>query len=305
MQTLINLLFLVLLFVAGRSYLQTRSLLRQIKELDLPENTNQTLRLDFSSPLFKKLVLAINQHLRTARESERALKAQQQNMKFQMTSITHDLRTPLTSIIGYLDLLEDEAQSEQSQQYLKIIKQKSGVLQELITDFHEVTKIEDADYPMEFESVEPQTLLEDILMSYFDEFVKKDIQLHMQLRPTEPVLLSSRDMLRVYANLIENMLKHGEKEAWITHKESNGAIRTVFANRFSRERAFDERQLFDRFYSGDAARNEQSSGLGLFMAKLLTERQGHTITATVHRGILFITISYRPIKQLPIETGIE
>lgn len=301
MQSLVNLLFFVFLLLTLRNIMLTRSLLRQVNELQLPENTNRLLRLDFSSFTYKRLVLALNRMLRAGRESDQQLRAQQKNMKWQMTSITHDLRTPLTSIIGYLDLLEDEEQTELSRQYLQIIKQKSAVLQELITDFHELTKIEDADYPMEYEKVEPQTLLEDLLMSYFDEFQKKDITLHLQLLATPAVVVSSRDMLRVYANLIENILKHGETEAWVTHRVSRGSIRTVFANRFSKDRRFDERQMFDRFYSGDTARNEESSGLGLFAAKLLTERQGHGITATVHRGILFITITYRNTAPQPLK----
>ncbi len=305
MQFLVNVLFIVLVLVAIRNRMQASSLVRQINELELPDNAHRMLRLDYSSSLFKKLVLAINRQIRTGRESDRLLRTQQQNMKLQMTSITHDLRTPLTSIIGYLDLLEDEEQTEQSRQYLSIIKHKTDILQELVSDFHELTKIEDADYPMEFEEVEPQTLLEDLLMSYYDEFHKKGIDLHMQLQPTAPVLLSPKDMIRVYANLIENILKHGEKEAWVTHRASRGMIRTVFANRFAKSHAFDEKQIFDRFYSGDAARKEQSSGLGLFMARLLTERQGHSVTATVHRGILFITISYRSPKHKSLERGIE
>ena len=294
MQALMNFLLLVLMGVTLRNYLQTRSLIRQIHELDLPETATRVLRLDFPSKLHKQLVIALNRHIRASRESVQALRAQQQNVKLQMTSITHDLRTPLTSVIGYLDLLEDEEQTEQSREYLAIVQKKAAVLQELVSDFHELAKIEDADYPMEYESVEPQTLLEDILMSYYDEFQKKNIDLHMQLLPSPAVLASPRDLLRVYSNLIENILKHGEKEAWITHRASRGVIRTVFANRFSKDRPFDEREMFERFYSGDASRNEHSSGLGLFMAKLLIEKQGHSIAATVHRGILFITLTYRP-----------
>ncbi|MDI9502409.1 MAG: HAMP domain-containing sensor histidine kinase [Bacillota bacterium] len=305
MQTIINLLFIPLVIILIRYRMQTASLIRQSGELELPENTNQLFRLDFPSSIFKKLVLSLNRYVRTLQDSERALRTQQQNLKWQMTSITHDLRTPLTSIIGYLDLMEQQEQTEAGAQYLSIVKQKSEVLQELISDFYEMTKIEDPDYTMEFELADPKTLLEDILMSYYDEFQNKGIDLHLKLETAPPVLLSGRDMLRVYANLIENILKYGEKEAWVTHSRVRNEIRTVFANRFPKSRAFDEKKMFDRFYSGSTTRNEQSSGLGLFTAQLLMTRQGHSISATVHRGILFITLSYRTAHELPAKPGID
>ena len=91
----------------------------------------------------------------------------------------------------------------------------------------------------------------------------------------------------MYANLIENILKYGEKEAWVTHSRVRNEIRTVFANRFPKAGPLT-RKMFDRFYSGQHHRNEQSSGLGLFTAQLLMTRQGHSISTTVHRGILLL-----------------
>lgn len=107
------------------------------------------------------------------------------------------------------------------------------------------------------------------------------------------VLASGKDLIRIYANILQNILKYGEKEASVIHNNTEEGCQTIFSNRFSKTRGFDVNRIFDRFYSGDSARSEQSSGLGLYAAKLLAIKQGHDLDAKVEGNTLSVTINYR------------
>lgn len=282
----------ILLIFIVNSFLQSRSIKQQLSALRRDGHTNRTLRLDYAGPEFRQLVIDINRILRMHRETETELRAEKQNLQWQITSIAHELRTPLTSIIGYLELMEQTKDPEERKRYMEVVRRKAERLQRLIEDFYSLSKIEDAQYPIEMESIDPVTLLEDVIMMYYEDFAQQGIKLHIHLSPSPMVRASGTELVRIVSNILQNVLKHGKDEAWISHEQTAVGWKTVISNRFTPDPDFNIHRIFDRFYSGDDARSTQRSGLGLYAAKLLAIKQGHDLTAHQEGDVLTITLHY-------------
>ncbi len=287
-----GIILLMALYIA-RNRVQLRSIETQLRDLIRSETTNRVLKIDHSGEQFQTLVAQVNRVLKLYRNTGYELRTEKQNLQWQITSITHDLRTPLTSIIGYIELIEQTDNEEDRNRYIGVIRRKAEVLQSLVNDFYALSKIEDALYPVHLEECDPVTILEDVIMVYYEDFEQNEIALRIDLEPAPMVLASGKDLIRIYANILQNILKYGEKEASVIHNNTEEGCQTIFSNRFSKTRGFDVNRIFDRFYSGDSARSEQSSGLGLYAAKLLAIKQGHDLDAKVEGNTLSVTINYR------------
>jgi hypothetical protein len=206
-------------------------------------------------------------------------------LKEAVTNISHDLRTPLTAICGYLDLLEREEKSESVERYLSQIENRIEALKALTEElfrYSVVTSTQD----LKLERLDLVRALEESLLSFYGVMQEKAIQPEISL-PEGPVYreLDAAALNRIFSNIISNAVKYSDGDFSVTMKE-DGSV--TFTNTAKELNAVSVGRLFDRFYTVEASRN--STGLGLSIAKLLTERMGGSIEASYQSEQLHIIV---------------
>lgn len=215
-----------------------------------------------------------------------------------ITNVSHDLRTPLTSIIGYLDLLKKEqyASKEQYQEYLETIYSKSKRLKYLIDELFEYTHLSSPDVLLNLNEVDLSGLLEQIVGEYIPIFENE--QLSIQKSITEenvPVFMDIEMMVRVYDNLFMNAIKYSMKpsEIQISLKLSGSKAILKVSNRAKKPPVEEVNKLFERFFRGDKARKDnQGSGLGLAISKRIVELHKSSIHAEYKEGWMSFIIEH-------------
>lgn len=213
-----------------------------------------------------------------------------------ITNISHDLRTPLTSIIGYLDLLRkgQYRDAEELNDYLETTYAKSQRLNSLIDELFEYTRLSGPDVKLNLDQVDLAALLDQMLGEYIPIFERQQMTIEKSI-PAEPIplLMDVEKMVRVYENILMNAIKYSEKpsalKAALEVKDSSAVIR--FSNKTEKPITSDVNQLFERFVTGERSRNDiQGTGLGLAISKRIAELHGGHIRAEYSEGWLIIII---------------
>ena len=241
----------------------------------LSTDTNTLIDISTRDPYMRKLAANINMQLRLLRKERHRYQQGDLELKEAVTNISHDLRTPLTAINGYLGLLEREEKSENVQRYLSQIKNRTEVLKNLTEELFRYSVVTSSQ-ELKLERVDVVRALEESLLSFYAVMQEKGIQPEIDL-PEEPVFreLDAGAVSRIFSNIISNALKYSDGDFSVA-MNTKGNI--TFANTAHSMNTVTVGKLFDRFYTVEASRN--STGLGLSISKLLVERLGGRIDAT-------------------------
>ncbi|MCC2327031.1 sensor histidine kinase [Bacillus wiedmannii] len=231
-------------------------------------------------------------------EQERRLERTKNEL---ITNVSHDLRTPLTSIIGYIDLLKrGQYDSEtQLQEYLETTYLKSKRLKYLIDELFEYTRLSGIDAKLNFNEVDLSGLLEQIVGEYIPIFEKESLNVQKSItEETIPIIMDVEKMVRVYENLFMNAIKYSMKPSELSvclELIGNKAILKV-SNKVEKPPVSDPNKLFERFFRGDKARkNDQGNGLGLAISKRIVELHHGNIHAEYKEGWISFIVEH-PIK---------
>ena len=243
----------------------------------LMAESNVLIDISTRDPHMRKLAADINTELRLLRKERHRYQQGDLELKEAVTNISHDLRTPLTAINGYLDLLEREEKSENVERYLKQIENRTEALKNLTEElfrYSVVTSLKE----LQTEQIDVVRVLEESLLSFYAVMQEKGIRPRIEL--PEGAMYRELDygaVNRIFSNIISNVLKYSDGDFEVLVKP-DGSI--IFSNTAKDLDALAVGKLFDRFYTVEASRN--SSGHGLSIAKILTERMGGSITADYH-----------------------
>lgn len=251
----------------------------------LTADTNTLIDISSRDRYMRKLAAEINAQLRLLRKEHHRYQQGDQELKEAVTNISHDLRTPLTTICGYLDLLEREEKSEAVQRYLFQIENRTEALKSLTDELFQYS-VATSSQALKPERLDVVRSLEDSLLSFYGVMQEKEIHPNINL-PEEPIYreLDASALNRVFSNIISNAVKYSDGDFAVTMTK-DGSI--TFVNSAKELDAVTVGRLFDRFYTVDAGRN--STGLGLSIAKLLTERMGGSIEAAYESQQLHIIV---------------
>jgi len=266
-----------------------------MNEIENTPQSNRQLKTITIDHSIEKLYARIN-HVYKIRQEERiAYQRREEQIRREIENISHDLRTPLTSIIGYVDLIKDidTSQSEKIE-YLDIIGKRSRVLQGFIQDFYELSRIEGDDYPFLYESVEIQSMVKEVIVAYYQQLKKENIKVDIQLddKPSY-IIVDKIQFIRIINNLVQNALKYAMKSFVIKQYKIDGECIIELSNDKNHMKEEELAFIFDRFYTGDTTRNTQSTGLGLSIAKVLTEKMKGSITAQLDGEMFVITLRWK------------
>ena len=214
-----------------------------------------------------------------------------QNMKTELiTNVSHDLKTPLTAIITYIDLMKDpNLTPEDRAQYLDTLDRKAQRLKNLIEDLFEVSKASSRNVTLTLADIDLCALLKQVEFELSDKIEASGIEFRFHL-PEEKVIarLDSQKTYRIFENLIVNITKYGlpGTRAYIDLTDMGDRVCAVLKNVSAAEMDFDTTEITERFVRGDKSRNTEGSGLGLAIVKSFTELQGGTFEILVD-GDLF------------------
>lgn len=254
---------------------------------NISEDTNVLISISSGDKTAKHLAMTINQELHQLRKLQQRYASGDRELKEAVTNISHDLRTPLTAINGYLDLLEREEKSETVQRYLLQIQNRTEVLKNLTEELFRYSVVTSSQ-ELKAERMDVVRALEESLLSFYAVMQEKGIQPEIDL-PQEPVYreLDAGAVSRIFSNIISNALKYSDGDLSVV-MGADGCI--TFTNTAPNLNAVAVGRLFDRFYTVEASRN--STGLGLSIAKVLIERMGGSISAQFQDGKLNIMIKF-------------
>ena len=245
----------------------------------------------------EELLTAINTLLDLREQEEGDYRRQERAIRQQIANISHDLRTPLTSILGYLQLLEGEGlTAEERREYLAIVQGRAKALQSMIVSFHDLSRLEGGEYPLSRERVDLYHVLSELVAEFYNDFEGFDMT--VELREGLPsVTADPAGVLRVFTNLIRNAMEHGRSRMSILLYQEGDEVVSVFANDAPGLTPEDVEHVFDRFFTADKMRTGQSTGLGLAIVKALVERMGHTVSAELEGDLFRVVVRWQTAKQ--------
>ncbi len=250
--------------------------------------TNTLIDISSGDRYMRSLASAINIQLRKLRRERHRFKQGDTELKNAVTNISHDLRTPLTAICGYLDLLEQEEKSETMERYLEVIRNRTELLTQLTEELFRYSVIISGERDTVKEPVVINGVLEESIAAFYTAFKERGIvpNIHM---PEKKIIrnLERSSLMRVFSNLFNNAMKYSDGDLDITLSDKGEIIFTNTAP------GLDEVQvgkLFDRFYTVEAA--SKSTGLGLAIARALIEQMNGMISAKYENGRLSIRIFF-------------
>lgn len=255
-------------------------------------DTNTLIDISSGDKALRHLAGTINKALRKLRAERQRFQQGDTELKNAVTNISHDLRTPLTAICGYLDLLEAEEKSENVERYIEVIRNRSELLMQLTEELFRYSVISSGGKNTVREPVSLNRVLEESIAAFYTALNEKGIRPKIQM-PEENVIraLDHSSLARVFSNLLNNAMKYSDGDLDITLSETG---KITFANTASGLNEVQVGKLFDRFYTVEAAR--KSTGLGLAIVRTLIEQMNGTISAAYFENKLSICISFPDIK---------
>ena len=290
---------MALIFTALVCYVATleQGLRRATAQLEQHAQNATTVRLDIPCPnnAAEELFAATNRLLERRLEENAAYRRKELELRRQIANVSHDLRTPLTSILGYLQLLEQpDLPAEKRAEYLSVIKGRAKTLQTFIGAFYDLSRIEGGELPLEREQVDLGRTLSDQLADAYEQLEQAGLAVEADLQPgLPPVWADSGAVARIFSNLLTNALRHGGGELTVRlYREKNQLI-SAFSNPAQGMTAEDAAHVFERFYTADKMRTGQSTGLGLAIVKALAERMGHAAAARWEDGRFTVEVRWR------------
>ena len=241
----------------------------------------------------RHLADTVNIQLQKLRTEHHRFRQGDTELKNAVTNISHDLRTPLTAICGYLALLEKEEKTETVKRYIDIIRNRSEMLTLLTEELFRYSVILSKDSDIAREPVVLNKVLEESIAAAYAALNERNIVPGIQMPEEKVVRMLDRAALsRVFSNLLNNAIKYSEGDLEITLRET-GEI--IFTNTAHGLNEVEVGKLFDRFFTVESAR--KSTGVGLTIARYLTEQMGGNISAEYDKGRLSIWIFFREINN--------
>lgn len=255
--------------------------------------TNMRLTSDLPLSELNNLIDNINDVLDLSRDIQRVSQQSEDSLKETITNLSHDIRTPLTSMDGYFQLLVQSDSEKERQHYIAVIQNRITSLKDMLEELFTYTKLQNESYELAVESLDFGKCVFDTVFSFYDEFQKKDIEPKIDFCEGHLFIAGNHEAIRrALQNIIKNALEHGQKKIVFELQQNNDQVIFRCLNDVENPDEIDMAQVFSRFYKADSARSNTSTGLGLSIAKGLIEKMGGTIQADLNANIFAIEIGF-------------
>ncbi len=285
-------LILGLVIIIGMLFMKVHLLKKSAREINqafaekIQNHTNTLIQISSHDTDMRQLASSINTQLKDFNQRRQKFEHGDLELKEAVTNISHDLRTPLTAIYGYLKLLEQEECSEEGRNYLMAIENRTKAMKQLTEELFQYTLAVSNTEEMKIETVNLNGVLESCLSSYYSVLKQNNIIPKITM-PDKRVLGKGNEnaLSRILGNIISNAVKYSDGDLEVVLTENKEFL---FSNHASGLTETQVERLFDRFYTVNDAR--KSTGLGLAISKELIEKMGGTISASYKGKVLTISV---------------
>lgn len=271
---------------------QVKDICRQLAFL-MKHDSNMLIHREFGLGGIGMLSDRLNDLLELRRKEKQYYQEKETLIADTYTNLSHDIRTPLTSLDGYFQLMEVCENVEEQRRYLNIIHERIHSLNEMLEELFMFTKLKNESYRLELTSCCINRILKETVFSYYDDWVRREIQPDIQITEEQLYIDGNKQGLsRIIQNVIKNGLDHGEKKIRIVLKrEQNQAVLRI-SNQVTASEQIDIEHVFDRFYKADAARSKTSTGLGLSIAREFVRRMNGEIGAKIEENEFIVEMRF-------------
>lgn len=297
---IIFLLLIILLFLIIRLLYvekQIDSLAKQLKFIN-ENKINKKLTIGLLHKKVEVLSERINDTLQEKIKSEVSKVKLENELRQTIANMSHDLRTPLTSIIGYIQFLKlNQISTEEKSEYLQIAEQRAKSLETLINDFYELSLVESLDYKLNMEKISVNKILQEVILERYGDFINRDIKPKIEI-PKENIYIiaEQKSLERVIENLLSNTIKYSKDKINISLKVEKSVAILKVSNTFINLTSEDVENVFNRFYLADKTRSGKGTGLGLAIVKGLVEKMNGNISADIKEDKFNICCRFKIIK---------
>lgn len=276
---------------------QVRDICRQLAFL-MKHDSNMLINREFDMGGIGTLSDRLNEFLELRRKEKQHYQEKETLIADTYTNLSHDIRTPLTSLDGYFQLVEECENVEDQKRYLNIIHERIHSLNEMLEELFTFTKLKNESYNLELMPCCINRILKETVFSYYDDWVRMEIQPDIRITEEQLHIYGNRQgVSRVIQNVIKNGLDHGEKKISIVLERDQDRAALRIGNQVTHPEQIDVEHVFDRFYKADAARSKTSTGLGLSIAREFVKRMNGEIGAKIEENEFIVEMSFPIVKD--------
>lgn len=257
--------------------------------------TNKKIEKALFDKNMEKLGLEINKLIDLYVAENRKRIRYENEQKQAIANMSHDLRTPLTSILGYIQMAEEEdVTADERKELLSIANKRSKRLETLLKDFFELSIIESTDHHLKSEQINLRNLTIDVLISFYDRFQEINMEPTIHIPEKDVFIIADESAVtRVIENLLSNAIVHSDGNIIISLEEQGSTVKLSVRNDAYSLTDEDARLIFDRFYKADRSRSGKSTGLGLSIVKSFMEKMSGKVTGHLNEGQLIIICEWK------------
>lgn len=287
----IGLLF-ILLFRYIHLKTQTNKLTRELKKIR-QERSNERLQMTLANRTLEELAEEINNIFEEKQEVHGEAKRNEQEVTEMITNMSHDLRTPLTVMIGYIQLLDQSNLSKKDQaRYVFIIHERANELHELIQGFFALSSLQNAEEALKFKPINLIDMVQTSFFAYYDSLEKNNQDVTFDLPKDNCMVIGDMTACkRIIENIILNVLQHGGENIEVKIETTKDNVSFIVQNTLKKNELLDENRLFDKLYTNDDTRREHR-GFGLSIVDQLMKQMNGQVTALVERKSFMIRCTW-------------
>lgn len=288
----LSVLILILICILISYKRQVKDICRQLRFLQECDS-NMLITTEMKKGHIEELAELLNTLLKERKKERADYQKKEQMIADIYTNLSHDIRTPLTSLDGYFQLLEETQEENDRKRYIQIIQERIENLKEMLEELFTYTKLQNGTYELKLEPQNVGQILKETVFSYYDDWAEQGISPQFEITE-EPVWIrgNKQALRRTIQNIIKNGLDHGNKEIRIQLSRNEKQMELVFQNKIEPGEQIDISRVFERFYKADKARSKSSTGLGLSIAKGFVEKMHGEIAAEIKEDWFCIKISF-------------
>ena len=267
---------------------------KQLEKISGNCGTNELVRTNTHNKNLARFATKINQLIQLFKQNQQSVERREMELKQEITNISHDLRTPLTSIKGFSELLTDPSISEADRkEFLDIIQKKIDNLTMIVDLFYELSQLDSSDKKLTMEKQFLDQIVVETMLMFYEDFEKEQLEVQMDEGTIPAVLADNKATVRIVTNIVQNALTYAKSYLNISFVEEEDYIWLRAVNDVEKINAAKLQRIFNRTFRLDSSRTGTHIGLGLHIVQQLVNKQGGKAVANVHENEFMIEVSFR------------
>lgn len=295
--TLVIILIVLLILTVCRLLLirwDIRSMTRQMEDINAHFGTNALVRTQTHDKTLSRFAVEVNQLIRLFKQDQQSAERRERELKQEMTNISHDLRTPLTSIKGFSQLLTEPLLSEaERREFLAIIQKKIDHLIMVVDLFYEISQLDSSDKQLTLDRQFLDQLVVETMLLFHADFEQRRLNVQLDDGVVSPIWADKKAVVRIVTNIMQNALLYAKSYFTINFVEEGDEVRLRAVNDAEPMDAAELDRVFQRSFRLDPNRTGPQLGLGLHIVRKLAEKQGGKASAAVRDHEFIIEVSFR------------